>query len=177
MSVGALARFFHRFSRRVVCKFQPVSAIFQPASAVPRARVWHHLHLVHPRRCSRALSPRAWACSRRSGRALLLIYSLLRRLSVGRRARGPQLPSSGSRTAGSSLSCYQVVQVDTHAPFDKGWLVVRGLIHESACVRVLGRARSRSLGTNGAEALPQWDPSTSCPRWLLNTTFGAPSSW
>jgi hypothetical protein len=30
---------------------------------------------------------------------------------------------------------------------------------------VLVRARSRSMGTEGAEALPRWDPSTSCPRW------------
>jgi hypothetical protein len=94
-----------------------------------------------------------------------------------RRVRYPQLPSSGSRIAGSSLSCYHVIQVDAHAPFDKGWLVVWRLIHESAYVGVLGRARSRSLGTEGAEALPRWDPSTSYPRWLLNTTRGMPSSW
>jgi hypothetical protein len=61
------------------------------------------------RRCSRALSPRAWARSRRSGRALRLVCTF------------PRRPS--------------------------------------------------------AEALPRWDPSTSCPRWLLNTTCGAPSSW
>jgi hypothetical protein len=65
---------------------------------------------------------------------------------------------------GSSLSCYRVVQVDAHALFDKGWLVVRRLVHESAYVGVLGRARPRSLGTEGAEALPRWDPSTSYPR-------------
>jgi hypothetical protein len=94
-----------------------------------------------------------------------------------RAVRHPQLPSSGSRIAGSSLSYYRVIQVDVHAPFDKGWLVVQRLIHESAYVGVLGRARSCSLGTEGAEALPRWDPSTSCPRWLLNTTHGAPSSW
>jgi hypothetical protein len=34
--------------------------------------------------------------------------------------RRPQLPSSGSRIAGSSSSYYQVIQVDAHAPFDKG---------------------------------------------------------
>jgi hypothetical protein len=67
----------------------------------------------------------------------------------------PQLPSSGSRIAGSSLSCYRVIQVDAHAPFDKGRLVIRRLVHESAYVGVLGWARSRSLGTEGAEALPQ----------------------
>jgi hypothetical protein len=91
--------------------------------------------------------------------------------------RCPQLPSSGSRIASSSSSCYWVIQVDAHAPFDKGWLLVWRLVHESSHVGVLGRARPCSLGTEGAEALPRWDPSTSCPRWLLNTTHGAPSSW
>jgi hypothetical protein len=106
-----------------------------------------------------------------------LFYTLPRRPSAGRRVRFPQPPSSGSRIADFSLSCYQVIQVDAHAPFDKGWRVVRRLVHESAYVGFLGRARSRSLRTEGAEALPRWDPSTSCPRWLLNTTCGAPSSW
>jgi hypothetical protein len=46
----------------------------------------------------------------------------------------------------SSLSSYRVVQVDAHAPFDKGWLVVRRLVHESTYVGLLGRARSRLLG-------------------------------
>jgi hypothetical protein len=128
-------------------------------------------------RCSLASSPRAWAHSSRSGRALQLICTPPRRPSAGRRMRCPQLPSSGSQIAGSSLSCYRVIQVDAHAPFDKVWLVVRRLIHESAYVGVLGRARSRSLGTEGAEALPRWDPSASCPCWLLSTTCGAPSSW
>jgi hypothetical protein len=41
---------------------------------------------------------------------------------------------------------------------------------------LLGGARSRSLGTEGAEALPRWDPPASCPCWLSNTTCGAPSS-
>jgi hypothetical protein len=54
--------------------------------------------------------------------------------SQDRGVRHPQLPSSGLRIAGSSLSCYQVIQVDAHALFDKGWLVVRRLIHESAYV-------------------------------------------
>jgi hypothetical protein len=129
------------------------------------------------RRCSLASSPRAWARSRRSGWALRLISTPPRHPSAGQRVRCPQLPTSGSRIAGSSLSCYRVIQVDAHAPFDKGWLVVRRLVHGSAYVGVLGRARSRSLGTEGAEALPRWDPLTSCPRWLLNMTCGAPSSW
>jgi hypothetical protein len=43
-------------------------------------------------------------------------------------------------------------------------------------VGLLGGARSHSIGTEGAEALPRWDPPASCPRWLSNTTCGAPSS-
>jgi hypothetical protein len=78
--------------------------------------------------------------------------------SAGRRVRFPQPPSIGSRIADSSLSCYRVFQVDAHDPFDRGWLVVRRLVHESACAGLLGGARSRSLGTEGAEALPRWDP-------------------
>jgi hypothetical protein len=129
------------------------------------------------KRCSHASSPRAWARSRRSGRALRHACTFPRRPFAGRRVRFPQLPSSGSQIADFSLSYYLVIQVDAHALFDKGWLVVRRLVHESAYVGSLGRARSRSLGTEGAEALPQWDPSTSYPRCLLNMTCGAPSSW
>jgi hypothetical protein len=142
-----------------------------------------HTYLTHvcvrciSRRCSHASSSRARAQLRRSRGALCLVYTSPRHPSADGGARYPQLPSSGSRIAGSSLSCYRVIQVNTHAPFDKGWLVVRRLVHESAYVGFLGRARSRSLGTEGAEALPRWDPSTSCPRWLLNMTRGAPSSW
>jgi hypothetical protein len=72
------------------------------------------------RRCSRALSPRDWARLRRSGRALQLVCSFPRRPSAGRRVKFPQPPSSGLRIVDSSLSCYQVIQVDAHAPFDKG---------------------------------------------------------
>jgi hypothetical protein len=129
------------------------------------------------RRCSLASSPRAWVHSRRSGRALRLFRTSPRRPSAGKGVRCLRLPSSGLRIAGSSSSCYRVVQVDVHAPFNKGRLVVQRLVHESAYAGMLGRARSRSLGTEGAKALPRWDPSTSCPRWLLNTTCGAPSSW
>jgi hypothetical protein len=79
-----------------------------------------------------------------------LFRTLPRRPSAGRRVRCLQLPSIGSRIADSSLSRYQVIQVDTRALFDKGWLVVRRLVHESAYVGLLGGARSRSLGTEGA---------------------------
>jgi hypothetical protein len=96
-------------------------------------------------------------------------------LSRDRGVRRPQFPLSGSRIVGSSSSCYRVIQVDNHALFNKGRLVVRRHIHESAHASMLGRARSRSLGTEGAKALPRWDPSSSCSRWLLNTTCGAPS--
>jgi hypothetical protein len=128
------------------------------------------------RRCSRASSPRAWAQSRRSGGALCLVYTPFRRPSAGQGVRHSQLPSFESRIADSSSNCYRVIQVDAHAPFDKGWLVVRSLVHGSAYAGVLSRARSRSLGTDGTGALPRWDPSTSYPRWLLNTTCGVPSS-
>jgi hypothetical protein len=110
------------------------------------------------------------------GELSVLFQTRPRRPFAGRRVRFPQLPSIGSRIADSSLSCYRVVQVDAHAPFDKGWLVVRRLIHKSARAGLLGGPRSHSLGTEGVEALPRWDPPTSCPRWLSNTTCGAPSS-
>jgi hypothetical protein len=87
-----------------------------------------------------------------------LVSTLPRRPSAGQRVRSPQLPSIGSRIADSSLRCYRVIQVDAHAPFGKGWLVVRRLVHESAHAGLLGGARSRSLGTEGAEAHPRWDP-------------------
>jgi hypothetical protein len=118
------------------------------------------------RRCSRASSSRAQARSRRSGRALRLICTFPRRPFVGQGVRRPRLLSSGSRIVGSSSSCYRVIQVDPRAPFDKGRLVVQRHVHESAHVGVLGRARSCSLGTEGAKALPRWDPSTSCPPWV-----------
>jgi hypothetical protein len=92
------------------------------------------------------------------GELSVLFQTRPRRPFAGRRVRFPQPPSIGSRIAHSSLSCYRVVQVDAHAPFDKGWLVVRILVHKSACAGLLGGARTRSLGTEGAEALPRWDP-------------------
>jgi hypothetical protein len=105
------------------------------------------------RRCSLASSPRAWAHSRRSGRALRFFRTSPRRPSAGRGARCLQLPLSRLQVAGSSLSCYRVVQVDAHAPFDKGRLVVRGLFHESAYAGVLGRLRPVRWGPR-ARKLP-----------------------
>jgi hypothetical protein len=172
-----LQGFLHNVCQCVRCWFQPASAMFQPASAVPCTRIDSCLRSVHARKCSRASSPQAWAQSRRSGHALRLVHTPLRRPSAGQGVRCPRLPSSGSRIVGSSLSYYRVIQVDVRAPFDKGRIVVRRHVHESAHVGVLCRARSCSLGTEGAKALPRWDPSTSCPCWLLNTTCGAPSSW
>jgi hypothetical protein len=67
-------------------------------------------------------SPRAWAVRDDRGELFDLFYTLPRRSSAGRRVRFPQPPSSGSRIADSSSSCYRVVQVDAHAPFDKGRL-------------------------------------------------------
>jgi hypothetical protein len=92
------------------------------------------------------------------GELSVLFQTRPRRPFTGRRVRFPQPLSIGSRIADSSSSCYRVVQVDAHAPFDKGWLVVQRLVHKSARAGLLGGAQSRSLGTEGAEALPRWDP-------------------
>jgi hypothetical protein len=92
------------------------------------------------------------------GELSVLFQTRPRRPFTGRRVRFPQPPSIGSRIADSSSSFYWVVQVDAHAPFDKGWLVVRRLVHKSARAGLLGGARSRSLGTEGTEALPRWEP-------------------
>jgi hypothetical protein len=66
-----------------------------------------------------------------------------------------------------------VIQVDAHAPFDNGWLVVRRLVLESARTGLLGGARSRSLGTEGAEVLPRWDPPDKLPSLALEYMWGA----
>jgi hypothetical protein len=84
----------------------------------------------------------------RGNRGVLSVL-FTRSLVVPPRDRGvrrPRLPSSGSRIVGSSSRCYRVIQVDARAPFDRGRLVVRRHVHESAHVGVLGRARSRSMG-------------------------------
>ena len=51
-----------------------------------------------------------------------------RRPSAGRRGEAHMLPMPGPRAMAASVSCYRVVQVDVHAPFDKGRLVVRGQV-------------------------------------------------
>jgi hypothetical protein len=101
------------------------------------------------------------------GELSVLFLTRPRRPFAGRRVRFPQPPSIGLRIADFLLSCYQVVQVDAHAPFDKGWLVVRRLFHKSACAGLLGGARSRSLGTEGAKALPRWNPPDYLPSLAL----------
>jgi hypothetical protein len=152
--------------------------MFQPASTVPCARIWHTPAFgAFPGGVAVRRAPEPGPSRGDRGVPSVLFIRPLAVPPWDKGVRHPQLPSSGSRIVGFSLSCYQVIQVDAHAPFDKGWLVVRRLIHESAYAGVLGKARSRLLGTKGAEALPRWDPSASCPRWLLNTTCGAPSSW
>jgi hypothetical protein len=52
------------------------------------------------------------------GELSVLFQTRPRRPFAGRRVRFPQPPSIGSRIADSSSSCYRVVQVDAHAPFD-----------------------------------------------------------
>jgi hypothetical protein len=177
MSVGAPARFFSQ--SLPVCRVLVSAGIGNiPAGLGGAARKYLAFIRVrcNSRRCSCASSPRAWARSRRSRRALRLVSYVPSSSLRGMEGEVSATPSSGSRITNSSLSCYRVIQVDAHAPFEKGRLVVWRLVHESAYVGLLGRARSRSLGTDGAEALCRWDPLTSCPRWLLNTTYGAPSS-
>jgi hypothetical protein len=98
----------------------------------------------------------------RGDRGVLSIL-FIRPFAVASRDRGvrhPQLPSSGSQIAGSSLSCYRVVQMDARAPFDKGRLVVQRHVHESAYAGVLGRVgpvrwgmRARKLSLDGIPQL------------------------
>jgi hypothetical protein len=77
--------------------------------------------------------------------------------------RFPQPPSIGSQIADSSSSYYRVIQVDAHAPFDKGWLVVQRLVHERSrefarwgtvpFARDRGRGSSPSMGSPRLAAL------------------------
>jgi hypothetical protein len=138
---------------------QRAGRLFQPASAMFQSASMRQTHMsgaiciqcslggVAVRRAPEPGSVRGdW------GELFDMFLYTPRRPSAGRRVRFPQPPSIGSRIADSSSSCYRVIQVDAHAPFDKGWLVVWRL------VGLLGGARSRSLGTEGVEALPRWDP-------------------
>jgi hypothetical protein len=115
---------------------------------------WCHTHIAGTAcvRCTlggvavrRALEPGPVRGDR--GELSDLSRALPRRPSAGRRVKFPQHPSIGSRIADSSSSCYRVIQVDAHAQFDKGWLVVRRLVHGSTRAGLLGGVRSRSLGT------------------------------
>jgi hypothetical protein len=148
-----------------------VPAGFGHARMTGTSRIWCTLGGVTVRR-----APEPGPVRGDRGELSVLFQTRPRCPFAGRRVRFPQSPSFGSRIVNSSSSFYRVVQVDAHAPFDKGWLVARRLAHKSARAGLLGGARSRSLGTEGAEALPRWDPPTSCPRWLSNTTCWAPLS-
>jgi hypothetical protein len=148
--------FFARPSSVRGVLFQPTSAMFQPASV-------HHAHTSGAFRVRCSLGGVAVRRAPEPGPVRgdwvelsdLHLYAPSPSLhGTGRGVRSPQPPSIGSQIADSSSSCYRVIQVDAHAPFDKGWLVVWRLVHGSACVGLLGGARSRSLGTEGAEALP-----------------------
>jgi hypothetical protein len=81
------------------------------------------LHSVHHQEVYPCVEPPSLGPFEAIG-ALRLVCTLPRRPSAGRRVRFPQLPSSGSRIVDSSLSCYRMIEVDAHAPFDKGRLVV-----------------------------------------------------
>jgi hypothetical protein len=162
--MSAPAGVFRETLQRAGCLFQPASAMFQPASV-------HDAHTSGAVcvRCSLggvavSRAPNSGPFEAIGASSPTCISTLPRRPSAGRRVRFPQPPSTGSRIADSSSSCYRVIQVDAHAPFDKGWLVVRRLVHGSACAGLLGGARSRSLGTEGTELSLDGIPPTSCPR-------------
>jgi hypothetical protein len=147
-------------------EFLPVCGAFVSTGIGDVPVGFSHTHMTSPSRVR--CTPRGVAVRRApepglvrgdQGELSVLFQTRPRRPFAGRRMRFPQPPLIESRIADSSSSCYRVVQVDAHAPFDKGWLVVRRLVHKSACVGLLGGARSRLLGTEGAEALPRWDPS------------------
>ena len=60
------------------------------------------------------------------------------------------LPMPGPRAIAASVRCYRVVQVNVRAPFDKGRLVVRGHVTQSARKGSLGGARTHSIGSEGS---------------------------
>jgi hypothetical protein len=65
--------FFASFHQCAEHLFQLASAMFRRLRS--HAHDWYFSRSLHPRRCSRASSPRAWARSRQSGRALRLILN------------------------------------------------------------------------------------------------------
>jgi hypothetical protein len=81
-----LQEFFRETLQRAGCFISTGIGNVPAGLGAPHARVWRCLHSVLPRRCSRASSPRAWARSRRSGRALRL--ALVRSLVVPPRDGG-----------------------------------------------------------------------------------------
>ena len=68
--------------------------------------------------------PRPSSCEGDQGNPRLIVTTLVA-LSQGGGVKRAMLPLPGRRAMDASVSCYRVVQVDVHAPFDKGWLVVR----------------------------------------------------
>jgi hypothetical protein len=107
-------------------KFQLASAMFQPASAVPCARIWHTSAFgTYPGGVAVRRAPEPGPSRGDRGVLFVLFTHPFAVPLQDRGLRHPQLQSSRSQIAGSSLSCYRVVQVDVRAPFDKGRLAVR----------------------------------------------------
>ena len=77
-------------------------------------------------------------------------------LPQGGGVKRTMLPMLGPRVMAASVSFYPVVQVDVHAPFDKGRLVV----HEHVTFDWV----------RGLDALHRWDPPARHPQLALNTT-------
>jgi hypothetical protein len=123
-----------------------------------RALDWYLSRSVHPMRCSRASSPRAWARLRPSGRALHLVLNAPSPSLRGMEGEVSTTPIDQVANCGFLVELLSGGSSGHHAPFDKGRLVVRRLVHKSARVGLLGGAPSRSLGAEGVEALPRWDP-------------------
>jgi hypothetical protein len=123
------------YSQRCLCAqrlSQLASAVFQPASAAPYAYVDIGMRLVHIQEVYPRVEPPSLGPFEAIGTGSPTFPYVPSPSLRGMGARCLRLPSSGSRIAGSSSSYYRVVQVDAHAPFDKGRLMVRRLIHESA---------------------------------------------
>ena len=76
------------------------------------------------------------------------------------------LPMPEPRAMAASVSCYRVVQVDVRAPFDKGRLVVRGHVTESARKGSLGGARAHSIGSEGSMLSIDGTPLLGTLDWL-----------